>query len=131
MRAALVLGCVSLVWLVCGLMMIAAPAWASGQVRRKLADPFARFLLLEGTALAGVLVALGGAVALRSWFWIAVGGLATAKALVLLGLSENACGRLCAWWCDRSPGLRRLAGAVAVLLATLLAIEALQTGGTN
>lgn len=129
MRTTLVLSFVSLVWLAAGVVMIAVPAWASRQVQRKLANPFARFLLLEGTALAGVLVVLGGAVEPRSWFWIAVGGLATAKALVLLGLPEHTRDRLCAWWCAGSPWLTRLAGIIAVILATLLVIEAIRKGG--
>lgn len=130
MRTTLVLGFVSLVWLAAGVAMIAVPIWASRLVQRKLADPFSRFLLLEGAALAGVLVVLGGSVEPRSWFWIAVGGLATAKALVLLGLSEHARERLCVWWCASSPWLTRLAGMVAVILATLLAIEAIRKSGS-
>lgn len=129
MRTMLVLGFVSLIWLVAGVAMIAAPDWTSRQVQRKLADPFARFLLLEGAALAGVLVVLGGSVDPRSWFWIAVGGLATAKALVLLGLPEQTRDRLCAWWCVGSPWRPRLAGIAAVILAALLAVEAIRRDG--
>jgi len=128
MQTTLILGFVSLVWLAAGVVMITAPAWLSGQVQRKLADPFARFLLLQGAALAGVLVVLGSSVEQRSWFWIAVGSLATAKALILLGLSAHHRDRLFAWWCTRPLWLQRLAGAVAVTLATLLAIDSVRLG---
>ena len=128
MRTTLVLGFVSLIWLAAGVAMIAAPAWLSGQVQRNLADPFSRFLLLQGAALAGVLVVLGSSVEQRSWLWIAVGSLATAKALILLGLSAHHRDRLVAWWCARPLWLQRLAGIAAVSLATLLAIDAIRTG---
>ncbi len=130
MRTTLVLGMVSLVWLAAGVLMIAVPAWASRLVQRKLADPFSRFLLLEGAPLAGVLAVLGRSMKPRSWLWIAVGGLATATALVLFGLSTHARDRLCAWWCGSSPWLARLAGLVAVILATLLASEVIRKGGS-
>lgn len=129
MQTTLVLGFVSLVWLVAGVVMIVAPAWLSGHIQRNLADPFSRFLVLQGAALAGVLVVLGSSVEQRSWFWIAVGGLATAKALILLGLSAHHRDRLFAWWCARPLWLQRLAGIAAVSLATLLAIDAVRMGG--
>jgi hypothetical protein len=128
MQATLVLGFVSLVWLAAGVVLIAAPAWVSGQVRRNLADPFSRFLLLQGAALVGVLVVLASSADRRSWFWIAIGSLATAKALVLLGLSANRRDRLFTWWCARPLWLQRLAGLVAVTLAALLAVDALRMG---
>jgi hypothetical protein len=129
MQTTLVLGFVSLVWLVAGVVMIVAPAWLSGHIQRNLADPFSRFLVLQGAALVGVLVVLGSSVEQRSWFWIAVGGLATAKALILLGLSAHHRDRLFAWWCARPLWLQRLAGIAAVSLATLLAIDAVRMGG--
>ena len=128
MQTTLVLGFVSLVWLAAGAVMIAAPAWMSGQVQRNLSDPFSRFLLLQGAALAGVLVVLGSSVEQRSWFWIAIGSLATAKALLLLGLSAHHRDRLLAWWHARPLWLQRLAGLVAVTLATLLALDAVRLG---
>lgn len=128
MQTMLVLGFVSLVWLAAGIVMIVAPAWLSGQVQRNLADPFSRFLLLQGAALAGVLVVLGSSVEQRSWFWIAVGSLATAKALILLGLSAHHRDRLFAWWCARPLWFQRLAGLMTVSLATLLAIDAIRMG---
>jgi uncharacterized SAM-binding protein YcdF (DUF218 family) len=129
MRTTLVLGFVSLVWFAVGVATIAAPAWLSGRLQRSLADPFSRFLVLQGAALAGVLVVLGSSVEQRSWFWIAVGSLATIKALVLLGLSAHHRDRLFAWWCARPPWLQRLAGLLTVSLATLLAIDAARMGG--
>ncbi len=129
MQTTLVLGFISLVWLAAGVTMIAAPAWLSGQVQRNLADPFSRFLLLQGAALAGVLVVLGSSVDQRAWFWIAIGSLAAAKALVLLGLPAHRRDRLFAWWCARPLWLQRLAGLLAVTLASLLAIDALRMGG--
>ncbi len=129
MQTTLVLGFVSLVWLVAGVVMIVAPAWLSGHIQRNLADPFSRFLVLQGAALVGVLVVLGSSVEQRSWFWIAVGSLATAKALILLGLSAHHRDRLFAWWCARPLWLQRLAGIAAVSLATLLAIDAVRMGG--
>ncbi len=128
MQTMLVLGFVSLVWLVAGIAMVVAPAWLGGYMQRNLADPFSRFLLLQGAALAGVLVVLGSSVEQRSWFWITVGSLATAKALTLLGLSTHHRSRLVAWWCARPLWLQRLAGAVTVALATLLAIDAIRMG---
>jgi hypothetical protein len=129
MQTTLVLGFVSLVWLAAGATMIAAPAWLSGQVRQNLADPFSRFLLLQGAALAGVLVVLGSSMDQRSWFWITIGSLATAKALILLGLPAHRRDRLFAWWCARPLWLQRLAGLLAVALAVLLAIDAMRMGG--
>lgn len=129
MRAALVLGFVSLAWLCAGVVMVAAPTWLCGQVRRHLADPFSRFFLLQAAALAGVLVVLGSSMNQRSWFWIAIGSLATAKALLLLGLPERRRDRLLVWWSARPPWLQRLAGMIAVALAALLAIEAMRVGG--
>lgn len=129
MQATLVLGFISLIWFAAGVVMIVAPAWLSGHVQRNLADPFSRFLVLQGAALAGVLVVLGSSVEQRSWFWIAVGSLATAKALVLLGLSAHHRDRLFAWWCARPLWLQRLAGIAALSLATLLAIDAGRLGG--
>jgi hypothetical protein len=129
MRTTLVLGFVSLVWFVAGVTMTATPAWLSGQVQRRLTDPFSRFFATQGMALTGVLVVLGSSVEQRSWFWIAVGSLASAKALFLLSLPAHRRDRLLSWWCARSPGLQRLGGAVAVVLATLLAIDAVRLGG--
>ncbi len=129
MQATLVLGFVGLLWLAAGIVMIVAPAWLSGYIQRNLTDPFSRFLLLQGAALAGVLVVLGSSVEQRSWFWISVGSLATAKALVLLGLPAHHRDRLLAWWCARPLWLQRLAGLMTVSLATLLAIDAVRLGG--
>ncbi len=126
MQASLVLGCVSLVWLAAGIMMIVAPTRLSGRLQRNLADPFSRFLVLQGAALAGVLVVLGSSLEQRSWFWITVGGLATAKALALLGLPAHQRDHLLAWWHARPLWLHRLGGAVAVTLAALLAIDAIR-----
>ena len=128
MRTMLVLGFVSLLWLAAGAALIAAPAWLSGWVQRSLTDPFSRFLVLQGAALAGLLVVLGSSVEQRSWFWIAVGSLAIAKALLLLGLPAHRRDRLLSWWCARPPWLQRLGGAVTVILATLLAIHAVRGG---
>jgi len=128
MQTTLVLGFVSLVWLAVGIVMMMAPTWLSGRIQRNLADPFSRFLLLQAAALAGVLVVLGSSVEQRSWFWIAVGSLATAKALILLGLPAHHRDRLFAWWCARPLWLQRLTGAAAVTLATLLAIDAVRMG---
>ena len=128
MHTMLVLGFVSLVWLAAGAALIAAPAWLSGWVQRSLTDPFSRFLVLQGAALAGLLVVLGSSVEQRSWFWIAVGSLAIAKALLLLGLPAHRRDRLLSWWCARPPWLQRLGGAVTVMLATLLAIHAVRGG---
>ena len=129
MQTTLVLCFVSLVWLATGIVMVVAPAWLSGHIQRNLADPFSRFFVLQGAALAGVLVVLGSSVERRSWFWIAIGSLAAAKALVLLGLSAHHRDRLFDWWCARPLWLHRLAGGAAVLLATLLAIDAVRLGG--
>lgn len=128
MQTTLVLGFISLVWLAAGAALIAVPAWLSGQVQRNLADPFSRFFLLQGAALAGVLVVLGSSVEQRSWFWIAVGSLATAKAMILLGLPAHRRDRLLSWWCALPQWLQRLGGAVTVVLATLLAIHAIRGG---
>lgn len=129
MQTTLVLGFVSLLWLAAGIVMIVAPARLSGYIQRNLADPFSRFFLLLGAALAGVLVVLGSSMEQRSWFWIAVGSLATAKALVLLGLPAHHRDRLLAWWYARPLWLQRMAGLMAVALATLLAIDAVRLGG--
>jgi hypothetical protein len=129
MQAALVLGFVSLVWLAAGVVTIVAPAWVNGKVRQYLSDPFSRFFLLQGTALAGVLVVLGASVDRRSWFWIAIGSLATAKALTLLGLPARHRDRLLDWWSARPLWQHRAAGVVAVTLATLLSIEAIRMVG--
>jgi len=129
MRTTVILGFVSLVWFAAGVVMIAAPAWLSGHLQRSLADPFSRFLVLQGAALAGVLVVLGSSVEQRSWFWIAVGSLATAKALVLLGLPTYHRERLLAWWWASPLWFQRLAGLMTVSLATLLAIDAVRMGG--
>lgn len=128
MQTTLVLGFISLVWLAAGAALIAAPDWLSGQVQRNLADPFSRFFLLQGAALAGVLVVLGSSVEQRSWFWIVVGSLATAKAMILLGLPAHRRDRLLSWWCALPQWLQRLGGAVTVVLATLLAIHAVRGG---
>ena len=128
MRTMLVLGFVSLLWLAAGAALIAAPAWLSVRLQRSLTDPFSRFLVLQGAALAGLLVVLGSSVEQRSWFWIAIGSLAIAKALLLLGLPAHRRDRLLSWWCARPPWLQRLGGAVTVILATLLAIHAVRGG---
>ncbi len=129
MQTMLVLGFVSVVWLAAGVVTIMAPAWLNGQVRRCLDDPFLRFVLLQAMALVGLLVVLGASVDRRSWFWIVVGSLATAKALLLLGLPARHRDRLLAWWWARPLWIPRLAGLVAVMLATLLLIEAIRMGG--
>ncbi len=129
MQTALVLGFVSVLWLAAGVVTLVAPAWLNGQVRRHLDDPFLRFVLLQGTALAGLLVVLGASVGQRSWFWIAIGSLATAKALLLLGLPAIRRDRLLVWWGARPLWLSRLAGLVTVTLATLLLIETIRMGG--
>ena len=129
MRVALVLTLVSLIWFAAGVAALAAPVWWSQRLHRSMADPVSRFLVTQGLVLAGVLLLLAAAELPRSWFWMAVGGLVSAKALVLLGLPERSRERLLAWWTGRPLWVPRLAGAVAVALATLLAIDAARMMG--
>jgi len=124
MQVALVLALVSLVWFAAGVAALAAPAWWSRRLHRTMTDPLSRFLMTQGLMLAGVLLLLAAAEPPRSWFWMAVGGLAAAKALVLLGLPERSRERLLSWWTGRPLWVPRLAGAVTVVLATLLAVDA-------
>jgi len=128
MQTMLALGLVSMVWFAAGVALVTAPAWMSGLVQRNLADPFSRFFLLQGAALAGLLVLLGASADRRSWFWIAIGSLATAKALVLLGLPARHRDRLLAWWCAWPSWLQRMAGLIAVTLAAMLAVDATRMG---
>jgi hypothetical protein len=129
MRVALVLALVSLLWFAAGVGALAAPAWWSRRLHRSMADPVSRFFLIQGLLLAGVLLLLAAAELPRSWFWMAVGGLAAAKALVLQGLPDRGRERLLTWWMSRPPWVPRLAGAVTAALATLLAIDAARLMG--
>lgn len=126
MRTLLVFGLVSLIWFAAGVAMVAAPGWWSGQLQRSMTDPARRFLVMQGMALAGVLLVLGASAEQRSWFWIVVGSFVTAKGLVLLGLPDSRRERLLSWWNARPLWLQRLAGVAAVALATLLALDAIR-----
>lgn len=120
------LGLISLIWGVMGLAMVVAPSSWNGWVRRSFLDPLRRFILIQGLMLAGLVLILGATGHQGRWLWVAVGALAVAKALALLGLSDS--GRE-AWLaaCERAPvPAHRLAGVVIVALATLLAIDTLR-----
>jgi hypothetical protein len=123
MGVALVLALVSLLCFAVGVAAVAAPAWWSRRLHQSMADPMSRFLVTQGLLLAGVLLLLAAAESPRSWFWIAIGGLAAAKALVLLGLSDRRREQALSWWTGRPLWVPRLAGTVAVALATLLASD--------
>jgi len=129
MRVSLILALVGLLWFAAGVAALAAPAWWSQRLHRSLADHVSRFLVLQSLLLAGALLLLAAAEPPRSWFWMAVGGLAAAKALVLLGLPDRHRERLLSWWIGRPLWVPRLAGAVTVVLATLLAIDAARMMG--
>jgi hypothetical protein len=129
MRVALVLSLVSLLWFAAGVAALAAPAWWGHRLYRSMAEPVSRFLVTQGLLLAGVLLLLAAAELPRSWFWMAVGGLAAAKALVLLSLPDRSRKQLLAWWTSQPMWVPRLAGAVMAALATLLAIDAARMMG--
>lgn len=124
MRVALVFALVSLLWFAAGVAALAAPAWWNERLHRTMADPVSRYVAAQALVLAGVLVLLAAAEPPRSWFWMAVGGLAAAKALMLFGLPDRHRERLLARWTGWPLWVPRLAGAVTVALATLLAIDA-------
>ncbi len=129
MQVAMVLALVSMVWFAAGVAALAAPAWWSQRLHRTMADPVSRFLMTQGLMLAGVLLLLAAAELPQSWFWMAVGGLAAVKALVLLGLPERGRERLLSWCTGQPLWVPRLAGAITVALATLLAIDAARMMG--
>lgn len=126
MLTILIFSIISVLWLVAGASMMAAPAWWCEQLIRKLADPFSRFLILQGTVLAGILMVLGASEPQRSWFWMVIGAVMAAKALVLLGLNETRRERLLTWWKGRPAWFHRVAGLATVALAALLAIDAVR-----
>lgn len=119
---------ISLVWLAAGVAMIAAPAWWRQWIVRTLADPFSRFLLLQSAALAGVLLLLAASEPPRDWFWVAVGAIATIKALALLGLRDADRDRLMNWWQRWPDWSQRVAGLATVALAVLLALHGFSRG---
>ena len=121
-----VFGLISLIWGWLGLAMVVAPSSWNGWVRRSFLDPLRRFILIQSLMLAGLVFILGTTGHQGRWLWVAVGTLAVAKALVLLGLSNSSREAWLAAW-ERAPVLaHRLAGVALVVLATLLAIDTLR-----
>lgn len=121
-----VFGLISLIWGGLGLAMVVAPSSWNGWVRRSFLDPLRRFILIQSLMLAGLVLILGATGHQGRWLWVAVGTLAVAKALVLLGLSNSSREAWLAAW-ERAPVLaHRLAGVALVVLATLLATDTLR-----
>jgi len=119
---------ISVLWLTYGILLVAAPAWWRERLVRAMADPFSRFLILQGTGLSGLLLLLASAEPPRDWFWMTIGAVVTLKALVLLGLRETTRNRLMRWWQAWPDWSLRMSGFMVVALAVLLAVHGWSRG---
>lgn len=127
MLSLFVFGLISVLWLAVGIGMAIIPARVNHWIRRTMSDALQGFLLAQGMMLVN-LVLLAGASTLRAyWLWLALGALGLVKALALVGMPPPARARLVSLW-ERTPAwVHRTAGVVRVGLATLLAIDTLQS----
>ncbi|MBM4120111.1 MAG: hypothetical protein ACKOBZ_08865 [Nitrospira sp.] len=119
---------ISLLWLAHGVLLVAAPGWWRERLVRAMADPFTRFLILQGTGLSGVFLLLASAEPPRDWFWVTIGAIVTLKGLVLLGLRETTRNRVMQWWQAWPDWSLRVSGFLVVTLAMLLAVHGWSRG---
>ena len=122
------MGLTCLLWGAGGLLMTIVPMVGFAWIRRSILDNWRRFWIAYAMMLMG-LVLIVGTTGLRGfWLWVACGGIAVAKACLVLGTSASFRDRVlhkvgtCPVW------LHRCNGMVSVVLTVLLAADVMLHG---
>jgi len=95
-------------------------------VKRVFLDPWWRFWMGQAILLMGLLLMIGTVVLKGFWVWVACGGLAVAKACILLGATVSRRDRILQqinnWptWLYRCSGVIHLAFAVGLAADLIL-----------
>ena len=116
-----VLGVVSLLWGVTGLVTIVFPDRMMGEMCKSLQDPWRRFWITQTLLLCGLILIVGTLILEGFWLWVACGLIMVVKACFLLGVSDSFRIRLLQfvsqwpYWTIRVMGVLNL--GLAVLLA--------------
>lgn len=115
-----VLGVVSLLWGVTGLLMALVPEWMVGAMSKALQDPWRRFWMTQGLLLCGLMLIVGTLMLEGYWLWIGCGLFMAIKACVFLGGSDSFRGRLLQSFSRCPPWSVRVGGLLNLGLAVLL-----------
>ena len=124
--ANLFMGLTTLAWGLLGLMMTIVPAMGLACVKGVFLDPWRRFWMGQAIMLMGLILMIGTVGLKGFWVWVACGGLAVAKACILLGATASGRDRILRrinhWpvWLYRCSGMIHLALAVGLAADLIL-----------
>ncbi len=122
-----VLAIIGLMWMACGVAMIAVPSWWVGWTLHVCSQPVSRFLLTQVAILGGLVLILGTSGHQGFWLWVAIGSLAVLKGMLFLGAPRRLYHRLLERWGRVPLWAHRVAGILLVTLATLLTFDTLRS----
>lgn len=120
------MGLTSLVWGLAGLMMTIVPTMGLACAKRFFLEPWWRFWIAQVMLLMGLLLMIGTVDLKGFWLWVACGGIAVAKACLLLGAPVSCrdwmLQRVNNWpvWLHRFGGMVNLAFAVCLAADLIL-----------
>ena len=128
MGTLLLIGSISLVWGMMGLMLIVSPICWIDFAKKTLIDPWQRFWVNQVMLLFGLVLIIGTVPLHGVWLWVGCGVIIVLTACSILGASEDFLGWLAATVPNQSMWVYRGSGLLTLALAFLLAADTILHG---
>jgi len=128
MGGLLLLGAISLIWGIMGLVLTVAPTVWIRFNKKMLNDPWQRFWMTQGMLLTGLVLIIGTPTLQGFWLWVGIGVVVVIKACILLGSSEALRNRLIAMATEWPIWVHRGSGILTLVITVLLAADTILHG---